>query len=67
MIGLDEAVDDQLRGLVLADSVRQWHRIDRPTSAPRHAPARGDYDAERWLDEGGSFSGEAVATPSTQP
>lgn len=26
------------------------------------APARDDLDAERWLDEGGSFSSEAVAT-----
>jgi hypothetical protein len=41
---------------------------DRPTDliARRHAPTRGDFDAERWSDEGGSFGSEAVATLPAQ-
>jgi uncharacterized protein YegP (UPF0339 family) len=35
-------------------------------AAPRDAAAEGDSDAERWLDEGGSFSSEAV-TKSPAP
>lgn len=34
---------------------------DRAADLGARRPARGDFDAERWLDEGGSFGSEPVA------